>query len=166
MPEAVFHTETLVKTYHTGGADVRALSKVSLDLCASELTVLLDPSGSRKSTLLNILSGLDPTTSDCVLFRGLDLTPQTDHAPSRYRRDHVGFVFQFYNLVPSLNAREDVQMVTDIAPNSLSTDETLARVGMSRRMDHFPAELSGGQQQRVTIARANAKRPEVLWSSP
>ncbi|WP_417263881.1 ABC transporter ATP-binding protein [Celeribacter sp.] len=162
MPEAVFHTEKLVKTYRTGGAEVHALAGVDLDLYASELTVLLGPSGSGKSTLLNILGGLDHATSGKVMFRNLDLTMQSDRSLTRFRRDHVGFVFQFYNLVPSLTARENVQMVTDIAPNPMRAEEALARVGMSDRIDHFPAELSGGQQQRVAIARAIAKRPEVL----
>ncbi|NVK47369.1 MAG: ABC transporter ATP-binding protein [Rhodobacteraceae bacterium] len=162
MPETVFHTEKLVKTYRTGGAEVHALSGVDLDLYASELTVLLGQSGSGKSTLLNILGGLDHATSGKVMFRDLDLTVQSDRALTRFRRDHVGFVFQFYNLVPSLTARENVQMVTDIAPNPMRAEEALERVGMSDRIDHFPAELSGGQQQRVAIARAIAKRPEVL----
>ncbi|WP_417280721.1 ABC transporter ATP-binding protein [Celeribacter sp.] len=162
MPEAVFHTDKLVKTYRTGGAEVHALAGVDLDLYASELTVLLGPSGSGKSTLLNILGGLDHATSGKVMFRNLDLTMQSDRSLTRFRRDHVGFVFQFYNLVPSLTARENVQMVTDIAPNPMRAEEALARVGMSDRIDHFPAELSGGQQQRVAIARAIAKRPEVL----
>ncbi|SFJ92362.1 ABC transporter ATP-binding protein [Celeribacter neptunius] len=162
MSETIFHTEDLVKTYHTGGTEVRALSGVDLDLYGSELTVLLGPSGSGKSTLLNILGGLDHATSGLVEFRGRDLTLLSDRELTRYRRDHVGFVFQFYNLVPSLTARENVQMVTDIAPNPMRAEEALARVGMSDRIDHFPAELSGGQQQRVAIARAIAKRPEVL----
>lgn len=162
MPETVFHTEDLVKTYHTGGTELRALDGVNLELFGSELTVLLGPSGSGKSTLLNILGGLDHATSGLVRFRGRDLTELGDRALTRYRRDHVGFVFQFYNLVPSLTARENVQMVTDIAPNPMRAEEALERVGMSDRIDHFPAELSGGQQQRVAIARAIAKRPEVL----
>ncbi|MCA0042609.1 ABC transporter ATP-binding protein [Celeribacter litoreus] len=162
VSEKVFHTEDLVKTYQTGSTEVRALDGVNLDLFATELTVLLGPSGSGKSTLLNILGGLDAATSGRVEFRGRDLTELSDRALTKYRRDHVGFVFQFYNLVPSLTARENVQMVTDIAPNPMSAEEALARVGMSDRIDHFPAELSGGQQQRVAIARAIAKRPEVL----
>ncbi|WP_417248368.1 ABC transporter ATP-binding protein [Celeribacter sp.] len=160
--ETVFHTEDVVKTYQTGGTEVRALDGVDLDLFAGELTVLLGPSGSGKSTLLNILGGLDHATSGKVLFRDTDLTTLSDRELTRYRRDHVGFVFQFYNLVPSLTARENVQMVTDIAPDPMSAAEALERVGLSHRIDHFPAELSGGEQQRVAIARAIAKRPEVL----
>ena len=162
MKETVFHTEKLTKTYQTGGTEVRALDGVDLDLFASELAVLLGPSGSGKSTLLNILGGLDHATSGLVAFRGQDLAAMNDRQLTRFRRDHVGFVFQFYNLVPSLTARENVQMVTDIALDPMSAEEALARVGMADRMDHFPAELSGGQQQRVAIARAIAKRPEVL----
>lgn len=160
--ETIFHTEHVVKTYQTGGTEVRALDGVDLDLYASELTVLLGPSGSGKSTLLNILGGLDHATSGKVMFRDLDLTAQNDRGLTRYRRDHVGFVFQFYNLVPSLTARENVQMVTDIAPDPMRAEEALDLVGMGHRIDHFPAELSGGEQQRVAIARAIAKRPEVL----
>lgn len=161
MTEIVFHTEALVKAYQTGSTEVRALDGVALDLYAHELAVLLGPSGSGKSTLLNILGGLDHATSGRVEFRGRDLATLSDRELTRYRRDHVGFVFQFYNLVPSLTARENVQMVTDIAPNPMRPEEALAMVGMSDRLDHFPAELSGGQQQRVAIARAIAKRPEV-----
>ncbi|GAA3867448.1 ABC transporter ATP-binding protein [Celeribacter arenosi] len=160
--EAVFRTENLVKTYHTGGVDVHALAGVDLTLYARELSVLLGPSGSGKSTLLNILGGLDHATSGSVRFRDLDLNTLNDRQLTRYRRDHVGFVFQFYNLVPSLTARENVQMVTDISPNPMRPEEALDLVGMGNRIDHFPAELSGGQQQRVAIARAIAKRPEVL----
>ncbi|WP_417243458.1 ABC transporter ATP-binding protein [Celeribacter sp.] len=162
MAELIFQTKDVVKTYRTGGTEVRALDGVSLDLFAAELTVLLGPSGSGKSTLLNILGGLDHVTSGLVRFRNLDLSSLNDRALTRYRRDHVGFVFQFYNLVPSLTARENVQMVTDIAPDPMRPEEALELVGMGHRIDHFPAELSGGEQQRVAIARAIAKRPEVL----
>jgi putative ABC transport system ATP-binding protein len=135
---------------------------VDLELYAGELSVLLGPSGSGKSTLLNILGGLDHASSGRVWFRDLELTELGDRALTRYRRDHVGFVFQFYNLVPSLSARENVQLVTDVAPNPMRADEALERVGLTHRLDHFPAEMSGGEQQRVAIARAIAKQPEVL----
>lgn len=160
--EKVFHTEDLRKIYVTGETEVHALAGIDLDLYAGEFAVLLGPSGSGKSTLLNILGGLDHASSGLVEFRGRDLGALSDRALTRYRRDHVGFVFQFYNLVPSLTARENVQMVTDIAVNPMRPEEALAQVGMADRLDHFPAELSGGQQQRVAIARAIAKRPEVL----
>jgi putative ABC transport system ATP-binding protein len=131
-------------------------------LYESELIVLLGPSGSGKSTLLNILGGLDVPTSGSVYFRGADLTASNEDDLTRYRRDHVGFVFQFYNLVPSLSARENVAMVTDIARDPMRPEEALELVGLGHRMDHFPAEMSGGEQQRVAIARAIAKRPEIL----
>ena len=158
----VFRTEDLTKVYDTGEVKVHALAGVDLTLHAGELSVLLGASGSGKSTLLNILGGLDHATSGRVWFRDLELTTLGDRALTRYRRDHVGFVFQFYNLVPSLSARENVQLVTDVAPNPMNPAEALERVGLKHRIDHFPAELSGGEQQRVAIARAIAKRPEVL----
>ena len=158
----VFRTEDLTKVYDTGEVKVHALAGVDLTLYAGELSVLLGASGSGKSTLLNILGGLDHATSGRVWFRDLELTDLGDRALTRYRRDHVGFVFQFYNLVPSLSARENVQLVTDVAPNPMNPAEALERVGLKHRIDHFPAELSGGEQQRVAIARAIAKRPEVL----
>jgi putative ABC transport system ATP-binding protein len=141
---------------------VRALGGVSLELYAGELSVLLGASGSGKSTLLNILGGLDHATEGRIWFRDLELTCLGDRRLTRYRRDHVGFVFQFYNLVPSLSARENVQLVTDVAPDPMPPAEALGRVGLGHRLDHFPAELSGGEQQRVAIARAIAKRPDVL----
>ncbi len=162
MPQIVFRTEDLSKVYDTGEIKVHALSGVDLELYAGELSVLLGPSGSGKSTLLNILGGLDHASSGRVWFRDLELTELGDRALTRYRRDHVGFVFQFYNLVPSLSARENVQLVTDVAPNPMRADEALERVGLTHRLDHFPAEMSGGEQQRVAIARAIAKQPEVL----
>jgi putative ABC transport system ATP-binding protein len=162
MVERVFRTENLRKTYDAGEIHVHALAGVTLELFAGELAVLLGASGSGKSTLLNILGGLDHATSGRVWFRDLELTGLRDRALTRYRRDHVGFVFQFYNLVPSLSARENVQLVTDVAPNPMPPAEALDMVGLSHRLDHFPAELSGGEQQRVAIARAIAKRPEVL----
>ena len=160
--QVVFRTEGLTKVYDTGGAKVYALAGLDLRLYAKELTVLLGPSGSGKSTLLNILGGLDRATEGRVWFRDLELTTLKDSGLTRVRRDHVGFVFQFYNLVASLTARENVQLVTDVAKDPMSPEEALSLVGLTRRMDHFPAELSGGEQQRVAIARAVAKRPEVL----
>jgi putative ABC transport system ATP-binding protein len=161
-PEAVFHTEGLTKVYDTGAEQIRALDGVDLDLYAGEFAVLLGPSGSGKSTLLNILGGLDRATSGTVRFTDHLLSEMSDGELTRYRRDHVGFVFQFYNLVASLSARENVQLVTDVAANPMRPEEALALVGMTHRLDHFPAELSGGEQQRVAIARAIAKRPEIL----
>jgi putative ABC transport system ATP-binding protein len=160
--QIVFRTEDLTKVYDSGEVQVHALGGVNLALYAGELSVLLGASGSGKSTLLNILGGLDHATSGRVWFRKLELTNLGDRALTRYRRDHVGFVFQFYNLVPSLSARENVQLVTDVAPNPMNPAEALEMVGLKHRIDHFPAELSGGEQQRVAIARAIAKRPEVL----
>jgi len=161
-PEAVFHTEGLTKVYDTGAEQIRALDGVDLDLYAGEFVVLLGPSGSGKSTLLNILGGLDRPTSGTVRFTDHDLAAMSDAELTRFRRDHVGFVFQFYNLVASLTARENVQLVTDVAADPMPPEEALALVGMTHRIDHFPAELSGGEQQRVAIARAIAKRPEIL----
>ncbi len=161
-PEAVFHTEGLTKVYDTGAEKIHALAGVDLDLFAGEFAVLLGPSGSGKSTLLNILGGLDRPTSGLVRFTDHILSEMSDAELTRYRRDHVGFVFQFYNLVASLSARENVQLVTDVAANPMRPEDALELVGMTHRMDHFPAELSGGEQQRVAIARAIAKRPEVL----
>ncbi len=160
--EVVFHTEALTKIYKTGDVEVRALDGVDLRLYASELAVLLGPSGSGKSTLLNILGGLDHPTSGKFWFRGRDLTAASDRQLTLYRREHVGFVFQFYNLVPSLTARENVQLVTDVSKSPMTPAEALDLVGLDHRMDHFPAQMSGGEQQRVAIARAIAKRPEVL----
>jgi putative ABC transport system ATP-binding protein len=145
-----------------GDVLVCALRDVDLDLYAGELVVLLGPSGSGKSTLLHMLGGLDVPSSGSVRFRDHDLTGGDDAARTRFRREHVGFVFQFYNLVPSLTARENVALVTDIAAHPLSPEEALARVGLAERLDHFPSQLSGGEQQRVAIARAIAKRPDVL----
>ncbi len=158
----VFRTEGLTKVYDTGEVKVFALAGVDLELFAGEFAVLLGPSGSGKSTLLNVLGGLDSATEGHVWFRDLELTALADRGLTRFRRDHVGFVFQFYNLVPSLTARENVQLVTDVSINPMTPEEALDRVGLAHRMDHFPAEMSGGEQQRVAIARAVAKRPEVL----
>jgi putative ABC transport system ATP-binding protein len=141
---------------------VNALTDVDLELYAGELTVLLGASGSGKSTLLNIIGGLDVPTSGKVFYYDKDLSTLSDHAFTEYRRQHVGFVFQFYNLIPSLTARENVALVTDIARKPMAAEEALALVGLSDRLNHFPAQLSGGEQQRVAIARAVAKRPDIL----
>lgn len=159
---AVFQARGLTKTYHMGEVDVPALRGVDLDLFEGEFVVLLGPSGSGKSTLLNILGGLDVPTSGTVRYRGGDLTAGDDARLTRYRRDHVGFVFQFYNLIPSLTARENVALVTEISRDPLPPEEALRLVGLEHRLDHFPSQLSGGEQQRVAIARAVAKRPDVL----
>ncbi|HEY9120563.1 MAG TPA: ABC transporter ATP-binding protein [Marinobacter sp.] len=160
--QPVFHTSGLTKTYHQGEVEVYALRGVNLDLFAGELVVMLGASGSGKSTLLNILGGLDVPTSGEVKYQNIDLSHAKDRELTRYRRDYVGFVFQFYNLIPSLTARENVVAVTEIARNPMSPEAALELVGLTQRMDHFPAQLSGGEQQRVAIARAIAKRPEVL----
>jgi putative ABC transport system ATP-binding protein len=164
MPDRqpVFRARGLTKTYVMGEVEVRALQSVDLDLYQGELVVLLGPSGSGKSTLLNILGGLDVPTSGEVFYRDHDLTVDDDRALTRYRREHVGFVFQFYNLIPSLTALENVALVTEISVNPMPAAEALHLVGLEERLDHFPAQLSGGEQQRVAIARAIAKRPEVL----
>jgi putative ABC transport system ATP-binding protein len=159
---AVLVAEGLTKVYHAGEIEVAALRGVDLTLAEGELVVLLGPSGSGKSTLLNILGGLESPTEGRVLYRGADLTRASDDALTLYRRDHVGFVFQFYNLIPSLTARENVALVTEIAPRSMPVGEVLELVGLTDRSDHFPAQMSGGQQQRVAIARAIVKRPDVL----
>ena len=162
MAETVFRTEGLTKVYDTGEVKIHALAGVDLELYAGEFAVLLGPSGSGKSTLLNILGGLDHASSGRVWFREQELTGLGDRGLTRFRRDHVGFVFQFYNLIPSLSARENVQLVTDVALRPMAPAEALALVGLEHRLDHFPAQMSGGEQQRVAIARAIAKRPDVL----
>jgi putative ABC transport system ATP-binding protein len=159
---AVFIAREITKVYHMGEVDVQALRGVSLDLFESEFLVLLGPSGSGKSTLLNILGGLDVPSSGTVIYRGQDLTSAGERALTMYRRRHVGFVFQFYNLIPSLTARENVALVTDIVENPMAPEDALGLVGLAGRLDHFPSQLSGGEQQRVAIARAVAKRPDVL----
>lgn len=161
-PLAVFHARGLTKTYLMGEVQVHALQGVDLDLFEGEFVVILGPSGSGKSTLLNILGGLDAPTSGVVRFRDHDLVAADDRALTRYRREHVGFVFQFYNLIPSLTARENVALVTEISANPMLPQDALRLVGLGDRLDHFPAQLSGGEQQRVAIARAVAKRPDVL----
>ena len=158
----IFKAQALTKVYRMGDVEVHALRGVDLELRAGEFVVMLGPSGSGKSTLLNILGGLDVPSGGQVWYHGEDLTHASDARLTRFRREHVGFVFQFYNLIPSLTARENVAIVTDIAPNPLPPEDALALVGLAERLDHFPAQLSGGEQQRVAIARAIAKRPVVM----
>jgi putative ABC transport system ATP-binding protein len=162
MDRSIFTARALTKIYVAGEVQVPALRGIDLDIAAGEVVVLLGPSGSGKSTLLNIMGGLDHATSGQLLFKELELTGLDDRGLTAYRRRHVGFVFQFYNLVPSLTARENVALVTEIADDPMRPEEALALVGLEGRLDHFPAQLSGGEQQRVAIARAIAKRPEVL----
>jgi putative ABC transport system ATP-binding protein len=161
-PESVFSARGLTKVYRTGEVEIHALRGVDLDLYAGEFVVLLGPSGSGKSTLLNILGGLDVPSAGSVRYRDHDLSSADEEALTRFRREHVGFVFQFYNLIPSLTARENVEVVTEIASNPMQAADALKLVGLGDRLDSFPAQLSGGQQQRVAIARAIAKQPEVL----
>jgi putative ABC transport system ATP-binding protein len=160
--DIVFRAHGLSKVYRTGEVEVVALHDVSLEIARGEFVVLLGPSGSGKSTLLNILGGLDVPSSGEVSFAEHRLTGASEAELTRYRREHVGFVFQFYNLIPSLTVRENIALVTDIAPHPMAIDEAIALVGLTPRRDHFPAQLSGGEQQRVAIARAIVKRPEVL----
>ena len=162
MANAIFRTWGLTKIYRTGEVEVRALDEVNTELFEGEMAVLLGPSGSGKSTFLNIVGGLDNATSGSVHFKQQELTAMSERQLTRYRRDHVGFVFQFYNLIPSLTAWENVALVTEIAKRPMTPDEALALVDLDDRMTHFPAQLSGGEQQRVAIARAIAKQPEVL----
>lgn len=157
-----FRTEKLTKIYGAGETAVHALRGVDLSLPIGEMSVLLGQSGSGKSTLVNILGGLDSATSGKVWFLDRELTAMNEKALTNYRRDNVGFVFQFYNLVPSLTARENVALVTEIAKHPMQAEEALDRVGLVPRMNHFPSQLSGGEQQRVAIARAIAKRPKIL----
>jgi putative ABC transport system ATP-binding protein len=160
--ESIFAARGVTKVYDMGEVQVHALRGVDLDLYAGELVVLLGPSGSGKSTLLNILGGLDRATGGQVIYRGWDITQAKEKELTQYRRKNVGFVFQFYNLIPSLTARENVAAVTEISESPMRPEEALDLVGLGDRMNHFPAQLSGGQQQRVAIARAIAKRPSVL----
>ena len=162
MSDIVFRAKGLTKVYTSGEVQVLALQGVDLEISSGEVVVLLGPSGSGKSTLLNIMGGLDHATSGRLQFNDLELTTLDDRGLTAYRRLHVGFVFQFYNLIPSLTARENVALVTEISENPMAPEEALELVGLGERMDHFPAQLSGGEQQRVAIARAIAKRPEVL----
>ncbi len=158
----IFRIEGLCKTYRSGEVDVQALRGVDFTAVEGEFIVILGPSGSGKSTFLNIIGGLDRASSGAAWFRDHDLTDASEAGLTLYRRDHVGFIFQFYNLVPSLTARENVRLVTEIARDPMKPENALAMVGLEDRMDHFPAQLSGGEQQRVAIARAIAKRPDVL----
>ena len=160
--EPLFRARGVTRVYHTGEVEVRALNGVDLDLFEGELVVLLGASGSGKSTLLNILGGLDSLTDGTLTFRGKDLTSATERELTLYRRNTVGFIFQFYNLIPSLTARENVDLITDIAPDPMDAEEALDLLELGERRNHFPSQLSGGQQQRVAIARAIAKRPDVL----
>ena len=162
MPEPLFETNGLTKVYRSGDVEVWALRGIDLQLFEGEMVVLLGPSGSGKSTLLNIMGGLDRATSGTARFRDHELAAYSERQLTRFRRDHVGFVFQFYNLIASLTAWENVALVTEIASNPMAPEEALEMVGLKDRMSHFPAQLSGGEQQRVAIARAIAKRPEVL----
>jgi putative ABC transport system ATP-binding protein len=162
MRGAVFSARGLGKTYRMGESEIHALRGVDLEVHAGEFIVLLGPSGSGKSTLLNLLGGLDTPSTGTIRFKEHDLSNADEASLTRYRREHVGFVFQFYNLIPSLTARENVALVTDIAPRPMAADEALRWVGLGERLDHFPSQLSGGEQQRVAIARAIAKRPDVL----
>jgi putative ABC transport system ATP-binding protein len=162
VSEIVFQTIGLTKIYRMGQVQVHALRGIDLKLYAGELIVLLGASGSGKSTIVNILGGLDTATDGKVFYRGKDIARATDRELTEYRRYHVGFVFQFYNLIPSLTARENVAIVTEIAKDPITPEEALEIVGLEHRKDHFPAQLSGGEQQRVAIARAIAKQPSVL----
>ncbi|MFZ1468297.1 MAG: ABC transporter ATP-binding protein [Paracoccaceae bacterium] len=163
MAEMAFITKGLTKVYGGGRSAVHALRGVDLEIPKGEIVVLLGPSGSGKSTLLNIIGGLDRATEGTAMFEGQNLTEMSDRELTRYRRQYVGFVFQFYNLMPSLTARENVELVTEIAEDPMDPDEALAMVGLKERVDHFPAQMSGGEQQRVAIARAVAKNPQVLF---
>jgi putative ABC transport system ATP-binding protein len=160
--DIVFNARGITKIYQMGEVQVHALRGIDLELYEGEFVVLLGPSGSGKSTLLNILGGLDTPTSGTVHYADHDLSTFKESVLTRYRREHVGFVFQFYNLIPSLTARENIALVTEISTNPLPPDEALGLVNLGDRADHFPAQLSGGEQQRVAIARAIAKRPDVL----
>jgi len=159
---AVFELRGVTRSYRVGVADIQALRGIDLDLLEGEFVVLLGASGSGKSTLVNIMGGLDRPTAGTVRYHGLDLAQASDAELTAFRRRSVGFVFQFYNLVPGLTALENVQLVTELAAEPMPAREALERVGLGTRLDHFPAQMSGGEQQRVAIARAIAKRPEVL----
>lgn len=163
MAQNAFSTRGITKVYGEGRSAVHALRGADLDIPEGEIVVLLGPSGSGKSTLLNIIGGLDRATAGDAFFQDQKLSEMTDRQLTLYRRDHVGFVFQFYNLMPSLTARENVELVTEIARDPMEPDAALAMVGLRERVDHFPAQLSGGEQQRVAIARAVAKNPTVLF---
>ena len=161
-PQVVFTARGLTKTYHMGEVEVQALRTLDLDIYQGEFVVLLGPSGSGKSTLLNILGGLDNPSSGEAFWRDHNLASANERELTEYRREHVGFVFQFYNLISSLTVRENVALVTEIAPQPMRPEEALERVGLAHRLDHFPSQLSGGEQQRVAIARAVANAPRAL----
>jgi putative ABC transport system ATP-binding protein len=156
------HAAALTKTYRMGEVEVQALRGVDFDLRSGEMVVLLGPSGSGKSTLLNILGGLDVPTSGTLAYEGHDLSHPTEEDLTQYRRRHIGFIFQFYNLIPSLTALENVALVADIAPKPMPPEDALGLVGLEARRDHYPSQMSGGEQQRVAIARAVVKKPEIL----
>jgi len=158
----LFRMEGVRKTYRVGEVRVEALREIDLELQEGKFVVILGPSGSGKSTLLNIIGGIDTPTEGHVFFRGESLSGYTERRLTQYRRNHVGFVFQFYNLIPSLTAEENVEMATEISADPMDAGESLALVGLQERRAHFPSQLSGGEQQRVAIARALAKRPDVL----
>lgn len=160
--QRIFSARGLTKVYRMGETEVHALRGVNLDLFDGEFVVLLGPSGSGKSTLLNILGGLDSATRGEVHYRDHDLVQTRAHELTRFRREHVGFVFQFYNLIPSLTAAENIALVTDLVDRPMNVHEALAMVGLAERAQHFPSQLSGGEQQRIAIARAVAKRPDIL----
>jgi putative ABC transport system ATP-binding protein len=162
LPEPVFRASNLTKVYRLGDVEVQALRAISLEIYRGEFLVILGPSGSGKSTLLNILGGLDMPTTGTVRFFDHDLTTANERERTRFRREHVGFVFQFYNLIPSLTAQENVQLVTELSARPMDPRRALELVGLGERLHHFPAQLSGGEQQRVAIARAIAKQPDVL----
>ena len=163
VSDNAFTISSLTKVYGEGRSAVHALRGVNLEIPQGEIVVLLGPSGSGKSTLLNIIGGLDRGTEGTVLFRDQNLTDMSDAELTQYRRNHIGFVFQFYNLMPSLTAHENVELVTEIARDPMDPSDALALVGLKERVDHFPAQMSGGEQQRVAIARAVAKQPDVLF---
>jgi len=165
-PSLILEMHKVTKTYQMGSTEVHALWQVNFVLFESKFVVLLGPSGSDKSTLLNILGGLDVPTHGRVIYRDLDLTADNDRERTWFRRQTVGFVFQFDSLIPNLTARENLALVTDIAAHPMSPAEALQRVGLAERLDHFPAQLSGDEQQRVAIARAIAKRPSLLLCDP
>jgi putative ABC transport system ATP-binding protein len=162
VEQPVIRARGLLKAYRMGDVEVRALAGVDFELRRKELVVLLGPSGSGKSTLLNILGGLDVPSAGSLTYADQDMSHPSEELLTRYRREHLGFIFQFYNLIPSLTARENVALVADIAAKPMSPDEALELVGLAERRDHFPSQLSGGEQQRVAIARSIVKRPEIL----
>ncbi len=162
MKKVLISTRDLSKIYHMGEVSVEALRDATLDIYEGEFVVILGPSGSGKSTLLNIIGGMDTPTHGKVFFRGQELGDLDDNGLTRYRRENISFIFQFYNLLPNLTARENVELVTDMSSEPLDVMEVLDKVGLKERADHFPSQLSGGEQQRVAVARAVAKNPEVL----